>query len=129
MLVSKLCAIVVDADVMQGLVQAAENADVGATLGQNIRRSAFAAACDARGLKFTATSSGPDPLGTVTVTKDPNCGHERAGRQFTNELLRALDHLGQFRDFRDSGSTRFSFRDRDKEPDASLHYKSKSSTE
>jgi hypothetical protein len=73
-----------------------------------VKKSALAATCnllESRGLSFTATSTDPDPLGSITLrTKDPRLAHERAGSTFMNELHLSLVRIGLRRSFFMSGN-------------------------
>ena len=62
---------------------------------------------DGHGFSFTATeiSSEGDPLGTVSLTKDPTKPHETAAREAMFRMRFSLHSLGLGSLFQESGST------------------------
>ena len=69
------------------------------------------------------SSTDPDPIGNVTLTKDPRLAHERAGSTFLDDLHHSLGRIGLFRSFCMSGKTMYPLGPgREKEPEGSLSY-------
>ena len=92
---------------LEKLNEALQDAQFGQVLLRDVRLSAFEAISESteeHGLSFSATETLDDPLGIISLAKDPTKPHETAARELMYMLRKSLDGLGLEHLFQESGS-------------------------